>query len=355
MSIDLYTDEAAWDALRDDWHALLQRSASPVLFLTWEWQRAWWASFGKGKELCLLAKRGSDGGLVGVAPLFMQDTLLDAHADLPGIRVEKPALVGDRLRTVHIVGGTEVSDYLDVLSPKEHYADLWADVFQFLARLDNWQILDLHSIPAGSPTLPVVEGLARSLGWRVNCVREDVCPVVELPATWEEYLSNRLSKKQRHELRRKMRKAEQEAAVAWQWAHEPGTLDAGLETFFSLHRASHPEKNAFMDETMERYFRAIASATARRDWLRLGLLTYDGQPVASYLCFDFGADRLVYNSGFDLSSHGSLAPGIVLMGHLISDAIQRGLQRVDFLQGDERYKYEFGAVDTEVMRLLIRR
>jgi CelD/BcsL family acetyltransferase involved in cellulose biosynthesis len=355
MVVELYTQADMWDTLQLEWNPLLERSISPVMFLTWEWLRTWWSSFGQGKELRVVGLRGADNKLLGIAPLFVQTSYIDPVADLPDIHVEKPNTSGQAVRTLHLVGGTEVSDYLDVLSPADSCVDLWTGTLNILADQRDWSILDLHGLPAASPTLTVVEDLARKLGWRVQRVDEDVCPVVALPDSWDEYLSTCLNKKQRHELRRKMRRAEQEARVEWSWANDPAGLDEGLAAFFALHRASHPDKQTFMDERMEGYFRALASATAAAGWLRLSLLRFNDQPVASYLCFDYSGQRLVYNSGFDLSSYAELAPGIVLLGYLITDAIRQGLRCFDFLQGNERYKYEFGAVDTHVDRLLIRR
>ena len=196
--------------------------------------------------------------------------------------------------------------------------------------------------------------IATANGWKVHLVREDVCPQIELPSTWDEYLASRLDKKQRHELRRKMRRAEDEVKVAWRWVDRAG-FEEGVETFFRLHKASHPDKEAFMDERMQGFFRSVALAALERDWLRLAILEYNGESVASYLCFDYGGDRLVYNSGFDLRLYGSLTPGIVLLGYLIRDAIETGCRRFDFLQGNERYKYDMGAKDTDVMRLVVGR
>ena len=36
-------------------------------------------------------------------------------------------------------------------------------------------------------------------------------------------------------------------------------------------------------------------------------------------------------------------------------AIERGIHRLDFLRGNEPYKYEWGAVDEPIQRILLRR
>jgi CelD/BcsL family acetyltransferase involved in cellulose biosynthesis len=355
MNVELYNQATGFDSLQAGWNALLQHGVTNTLFVTWEWQRAWWSSFGQGKQLRLLAVRDDNGSLRAVIPLFMQDTLLDPNVGLPEINVERPAArAGGKLqRTVHWVGGTEVSDYLDAIVPPDDHQQACAAWVDYLDKEADWEILDLRCLPSGSPTVPTVAALAEARGWHVQQVREDVCPVLELPGTWEEYLS-KLDKKQRHELRRKMRRAEERAQVDWHWV-DGSDWKPGLDTFLRLHKLSDPEKEAFMDQTMEGFFRAVTRAALEKGWLRLSVLRFDGQPVASYLCFDYGQDRLVYNSGFDLSSYAESSPGIVLLGYLIEDATRQGLRRFDFLQGNERYKYDLGATDTEVLRLFIRR
>ncbi len=36
-------------------------------------------------------------------------------------------------------------------------------------------------------------------------------------------------------------------------------------------------------------------------------------------------------------------------------ALERGITRLDFLRGDEPYKYEWGSVDEPIRRVLVRR
>ena len=356
MLLQWHEESGDLEALQAEWSALLPRCATNTVFLTWEWQRAWWAAFGAEKHLRLLTTRDDDGNLQAIVPLFVQQTLLDPRAALPDINIENPLSLdqGESYQTLHLIGGSEVSDYLDILAPADVHAHTCAALLDALAEMEGWQIIDLHSLPAASPTVQILPEQARVHGWEVEVAREDVCPIIDLPATWDEYLAQRLDGKKRHELRRKMRKAERETDVNWYWV-DTAELERGLQVFFELHRASHPDKEDFMTPRMEGFFRDIVHAAQERGWLRLAVLRYHAEAVASYLCFDYGGDRLIYNSGFDLSTYASLSPGVVLLGYMIHDAIQNGCGQFDFLQGDERYKYDFGATDTEVMRVFIRR
>lgn len=355
MRLELHRDTEGFQSLQSEWNDLLRRSVSNVLFLTWEWQQSWWDAFGAGRDMHLMAMRDDSGSLAAIVPLFAQQTAMDPTATLPAISLERPTDSAGTTsqRTVHLIGGSEVSDYLDVIAPLQQHHQTCATLLDALAD-EDWQALDLRSLPASSPTASAIASLARGRGWEVQQAREDFCPVLELPASWEAYLGQVLNKKQRHELRRKMRRAEQQVRVEWQWA-QARDWEESLDTFIHLHRASAPDKELFMDQVMEGFFRCVARRAQQEGWLRLSVLRFNGQAVASYLCFDYGDDRLVYNSGFDLTAYADLSPGIVLLGYMIGDAIQRGCRRFDFLQGEERYKYELGANNTEVTRLFIRR
>src|SRR5205823_4616775 len=52
------------------WEDLLGRGESPVVFLTWHWQRSWWDSFGRGQLLLIVVE--SQGRVVALAPLFAE-------------------------------------------------------------------------------------------------------------------------------------------------------------------------------------------------------------------------------------------------------------------------------------------
>jgi len=341
LELTLYRDEAGFAALREDWNDLLQRSTSDTIFLTWEWQTTWWQQIGGLRgELYLLAAR-QDGRLVGILPLYLMQEATGS--------------------VLQVVGCIEVSDYLDLIVEAGQETAVYEVFLAWLAGPDApaWDLLDLCNQPAGSLAHTRLPEMVRGLGWQVEVSEEDVCPVIDLPRDstdgWEIYLAG-LDKKQRHEIRRKLRRLERDAQDARVRLIEAGDdLAAAMERFIALHRLSSPDKDSFMTPEMQSFFRAIAEAMAEKGWLNLSFLEIAGEAVASYFCFDYGDDVLVYNSGYDPDSNAQFSPGWVLLAHLIQCAIARGRKRFDFLQGDEDYKYRFGGHDTFVYRTLIRR
>ena len=166
--------------------------------------------------------------------------------------------------------------------------------------------------------------------------------MLELPESWDEYLEG-LSGKDRHELRRKMRRLERELPGTTVRSHAaPRRLGRGHDAeFLTLHRLSKVGKARFMDERMEALLPG-RHARPRRGGLGAAVVPrVEGAAVASFLCLEYAGCVGLYNSGFD-PAHAKLAPGIVLLAHVIRDAIERGVPVFDFLRGEEPYKYAFG-------------
>ena len=305
------------------WNALVAESSAGSVFLTAQWQAQWLRSFGAGRPVRVLAATDATETLVGLLPLY---------EDEPGLW--------------RMVGGVDVSDYLDLIAAPGREEEVWEALLQH--RAAERAVWHLRGIRADSPSAMRLPGLAPAHGLACVVEREERCPVLRLPESWDAYLAT-LSGKDRHELRRKMRKLEAELpAVRVRSVTAPGQVDAALTDFLRLHRLSRTGKAKFMDEQMERFFRAALGALAAAGWARLWFLDSAEAPVASFICTEYGASIGLYNSGFD-PAHSRLAPGIVLLGHVIRDAIERRVPVFDFLRGDEPYKYAFGPVPTDLM------
>ena len=306
------------------WNGLLAQARQPSVFLSWQWQTAWARAFLDSRPLHLLRVSDDAGMLAGLLPLYDEAV---------GLR--------------RFVGGVDVSDYLDLIVPAGREEEVWQALLQHRAgESTEW---DLRAIRAASPTLDVLPRLCPAAGLRAQIEREDRCPVLELPASWDAYLE-RLGGKDRHELRRKIRKLEREMPGTSVRSHASaeGWGDA-LAEFLRLHRLSKVGKERFMDERMEAFFRDATGALAAAGWARLWFLDWNGAAVASFLCIEHAGSVGLYNSGFD-PAHAKLAPGIVLLAHVIRDAIHRGVAVFDFLRGEEPYKYAFGPTAHDLFR-----
>ena len=329
------------EALAGEWNSLLSNSAIHVPFLRHEYLTAWWKTLGGGEwkqaELFIVTARAEPGGpLVGIAPLFF--TLNKEN---------KPALM--------LLGSIEISDYLDVIARPEHLAQFLDGLIEFLNGPDApaWRVLDWHNLLDSSPTLAVLEELSIRRGFNYSKEPLQHCPYIPLPGNWQTYLAG-LDKKQRHEIRRKMRRAlDYEKPVHWYIVEKAADLDAEIEAFLQL-MTQDPQKDKFLNERMRTQMKTALRAAFQAGWLQLAFIEVGGEKAAAYLNFDYQDHIWVYNSGLDVRFR-DLSLGWVLLGYLIQWAIDRGRRAFDFMRGDEDYKYRFGAIDRRVVRVQVSR
>jgi CelD/BcsL family acetyltransferase involved in cellulose biosynthesis len=335
LSVQTYHDAGGFETLAGEWSDLLHRSSANTIFLTLEYQRTWWHGLGKG-ELLILAVRDEEE-LIGIIPLF-------ATTD-PGGQ-----------RSLATVGCVEVADYLDFIVAQGREEEVYAALVDYLVgpNAPAWDLLDLCNIHQDSPTLTVLPALAEARGWTVETTRDDVCPIVRLPGTWEDYLEM-LAGKQRREIRRKLRHTGGQTDVDWYIVGPEHDLEVEVEAFLDLMAASALDKADFLTPRMRDFFRRLSRVTYDAGWLQLVFLTIRGQKAAAYLNFIYDNRVLVYNSGLDWQNFPRAGAGIILTAYCIQHAIEQGREVFDFMQGGERYKYQFGGQDVEVRRLIIRK
>jgi len=185
-------------------------------------------------------------------------------------------------------------------------------------------------------------------GYDVRIDRLVTAPRMTLPDSFETYVQH-LGKKERHELRRKLRGLETGRRVAFRFAGENERTSV-FERFVALHRRSRGEKAEFMTEEVERFFRDLADMLASRGWLRLGVVNVDGDDAAVVFAFAYEGTFALYNAAYDLAL-ASLSVGIACHAYAIRAAIDEGMRTYDFLRGGEPYKYDLGATDRWLLRL----
>ena len=369
LHVQVHTFETAPTTAQ--WNALLARSSSNLIFLTRSYQEAWWRAFGPSADCScpsrILALSEGDN-LVGLAPFYLAplhpaDVTEEAERRPGALRAQARAgqasgalpVPGTGERVVRLIGGVAVTDYLDIIAPPALMEAAWRAILGYwAAHADEWDAIDLRSLPAESPSRRIVPRLAAERGWHSWCEVEETCPALALPADWDTYLAG-LGKKDRHELRRKLRKAESAPMpITWRLVKDAAALPAAVDTFIALHQRSSADKADFMDAAMVGFFRSLPAVLGELGWLEVALLDVAGEPAAAYLSFDYGGRIYLYNSGYE-PRFGEWSTGLVLLARRIQAAIAAGVPCFDFLRGDERYKYDLGGADHFVYRVLVRR
>ena len=308
-------------AIQSDPRSPLRWSSPFVLPL---WLEAWWRSFGRGRPDILAVRRR--GEPIGVAPLMIQGN------------------------TARLIGDVNVCDHLDVITAPEE-----AEVF-FQALCDHLRLrgvhrLDLELLRPDSIVLREIVPAARRRGLTVEIEPKDASLELALPGSWESYLKM-LTGKQRHELRRKLRRIDQTAPHVFQTVSGQERLAAAMEVFFKLFRSNRRDKSDFMQEPMITFFKTLSQSLAEEDRLRLFFLEVRGVPAAAAMCFHHHGTMYLYNSAYD-EQYQSLSAGILCKALSIRESIRSGMKVYDLLRGAETYKRHLGGQPVTLYRCTI--
>ena len=358
------------DISGEAWDALAARTPWATSFSGWAFQRAWWDAYGSNaheETLVFLPADAPPGAEpIAIVPLMhrhevepedaLTHTTMRHGADVELTPVRSTA-------TAVFFGASYHADYATILAAPPDLSDVAEALAIYLAdpaERRPWDVVDLRRLRCGDPAADALAAAfgarEKSEGWTLDVEREDVCPVVTLPADtdMDGYLST-LGKKERHEIRRKVRRAEAVGEVRLDDSADPL---ADLETFIDLHQKRWGADGLFPDTlggTHSRaLFRRLFELHGADGPLRLTFLSVGGRRIAAGVHFETADGYLYYNAGVDPDAR-ELSPGVLMVHAYVARALAAGKCRLDFLRGNESYKYEWGAVDELIQRLLVRR
>jgi CelD/BcsL family acetyltransferase involved in cellulose biosynthesis len=351
------------------WDALVARNPWSTPFSAWAFHRAWWDGYGDNAHEETLVMLPTDAAVgaepVAIVPLMhrheREPSDAQTHTRLRGDPHVAATPVPPSAKAVFF-GASYHADYATILAAPDDLPDVAVALADYWAGPDcgDWDAVDLRRLRCGDPT---AEALAAALGrreiaegWTLNVEREDVCPVAVLPVggTMDDYLAT-LGKKERHEIRRKVRRAEASGPIELIDAADPL---AELDVFIDLHQRRWGADGLFpptLGGDQSRVFiRRLFQLFGADGPLRLTFLSVGGRRIAAGVHFQTADGILYYNAGVDPDAR-DLSPGVVMVYAYVQRALAAGLRRMDFLRGDEPYKYEWGSVDEPIQRLLVRR
>lgn len=289
------------------WQSCFLNSPCKVPFYTYKWQELYRTTIGKQELMFILY--------------------------VPGLKTITALCINRNGLTFS--GGIEISDYMDLIGPETYKEEAWIEILAYLKT--NYQLpLHLHNVPQDSTTLSYFRKCS-SIDTKVTVKQNDTTPILSLPTTYERYIDT-LPRKHRHELERKIRKFTRENPTARVIISKTPHKD--IEVLIQLMRINE-KKQRFLTPEYDEFFRTLADLF--RGQLLLQFLYVDDIPVAGLMAFTTHTSFLLYNSGFHI--HKAPGAGFYLKAKSVQYAIEHGYESYNFLQGNERYKYELGGVD----------
>lgn len=322
-------DEAdALDRLAEGWEGLLLRADEGHPYLSPAWARSWFEEHGHGPRLrgarshphLVSVHRGAE--LVALAPLLA----VQAGVGPAAVRL----LVG---------AGQENADYggaLVAAGDEEARRALAGHLAGEVAT--GRTVLNLTRLPFDSALLAALRAELEPGRHDLRCEAEEAYPRLDLRAMDDPGRGvARLLKA--NDVARRLRRLEETGAVRWV-AHHPDAAGEGLAEFFRLHDlrwAGRRPSGPFASPAGRRFVARAAADLDREGLLRLSVLLVDDVAIAARFGTVFDGWYLGMKSGWD-PAYARFAPGHLIMGRLVRDALDQGLAGVDLLRGDGAHK-----------------
>ena len=295
------------------WEELLRRSGNDVVYLTWEWQRTWWETFGDGQLLLILAER--DGQDIALAPLYAESGV------------------------VLFVGTGFESGYLDFIGDISDRNVLGMILETARDRVDGFLGFNFDFVADTSATGKLLADAGRRLGlacledWNVKAPILDFagCPEAAVAAT---------KKKDSVSHERSLRR---DGLLTVLHLRDGEAIRAQLDDFFQQHIsrwAITSTPSCFLEQRSRLFVERLTKAMAHTGWLRFTRMDWNGQPIAFQYGFCYRGRYFKETSTHALELR-RYAPGQVLLRQLFLAAIEEGVRTFDFGIGEQQYKLRF--------------
>ena len=330
VSATCVTTVSTLEQLSPDWKELYQRIGCRNPFLSVEWMTAWWRHWSDLNRLLIIAVRNSLGRLVAVAPFYIR------RSRLGGWGPRALCFVG----THELIGAYHLNLLVD---PEYEPLAIEAIVNLVKQHRAEWDYVELSLSDKTSPALGRLCDLLRCIGLSEKVIQTQtaLCPYVELPSSFEEYLKS-IGRNIRYNFRRRRRALEREG-VEFVALREASELHEKFDELFHLHRLRFEHKqehSSFLKPGVYEFHVDAMSRLAEARMAMLFLLQVRGKAIAALYGFSTGKTFSFYQAGMD-PAWSRLSVGLVMMGCSIEEAIRSGHEEYDFLCGTNPYKLQW--------------
>jgi CelD/BcsL family acetyltransferase involved in cellulose biosynthesis len=241
---------------------------------------------------------------------------------------------GGRVRVVQSL--TNVESYRFEFLVADGRPDVAGHLWRTLCRRGNADVIRLDHVPEDSPTLAAGLDVAREQGWRTVLEDTFVTPLRALSTSqaWDYGLRPSFKYRLRNRLKRLAVKGE----VAFEMVSSPHDLRAALPAFYQLEASGWKGAGGtavVQQPTVKRLYDEIV-VRACGD-LRIALLTVAGTPIAAQVYRVCGRTMFMLKTAYD-ETYGLYVPGQLLTSKVIQYGMQHGMDALDFLADNARWK-----------------
>jgi len=299
-----------FDALTPEWDDLADRTrASP--YLRPGWIRAWGAAFASAPLDIVTVRR--DGRLVGVVPA-------ECHVGVVRSPTNWHTPVFDLLAEDE-GAALELARALFALRP--------AEVKIAFLEAGGPGIVGLHLAADEAHFRPLTRVYARS-------------PYLDIHGEWAAY-ERQLSKNLRADVARRRRRLAEAGKLEVEVADGTEDLETLLDEGFSVEGSGWKGRQGTAiasQASTKSFYTEVARWAADRGSLRLAFLRQNRQPIAFLYDLEEQGSHYYIKGGYD-PAYARFSPAKLLLYCMVERAFLLGLERFEFLGGEDEYKLQF--------------
>lgn len=215
--------------------------------------------------------------------------------------------------------------------------ELFLALFQHLSHVEDISTLTLSPMDVSSPTFSLIQQALKEAGWKGT--HDFFCFGNWIHSTegqsYQSYLASRPSNL-RNTIARKTKKFYAGDRGQLELVHGGDILESAIARYVSVYNNSWKREEPYQDFVPE-----LLRLSANRGWLRLGIASYDGQPVASQIWLVSNGTAYIFKLAYH-EDYKRLSPGTVLTAYMMQRVIEEdSISSIDYLSGDDAYKADW--------------
>jgi CelD/BcsL family acetyltransferase involved in cellulose biosynthesis len=258
-------------------------------------------------------------------------------------------------RVLRSTGGI-LANYLDPLIDPDYVSRAWRAVLEGVKQLLPGRSIVIDGVREESVAFrDLSSGAAAAVqaaGFELLSEDGGTVARIPLPQTWEQYLAA-LDGHDRRELKRKLKKAEQNGAAALHVCADPDQVLGQISEMMSQLGHGGGGKSLKAKWLFPRHFAKCARQLARSGRLKIFTLMLQDRPAARAIQLPTPSGLIGWNITFNPELR-EWSPGIVLLAMIIRHSIEKGYSVHDMSSGSHEYKYRLGAKDYPLRRLTLK-
>lgn len=317
------------------WNEVLDTASYPLPFQRFEWVSCWREIFAPEEKGLFILVASEDNKPVGIAPFIHTKASL---------RYEAVAFIG-----------SGYFDYFDFIVTKGREREVVRAFLDYIKGYFDSFELRLSNIFGSSETFKILrEGLA-SGDYEGIILKEDVVPVIELPAGKDEFY-RRTDRLLRSDVARRERRLKERGETEFRRCGSLNEAKELLEDFFELHIKKWEGAKGYSA------YKFLPRRRLLRDllenWFDNGLANVyylqHGKTKKAAICFgfEFKEKFYFYTHAYD-PDLSKCSPAKILVLKLIELSIENKFKEFDFGIGSEPYKLEWPCVIKELHNIFV--